>query len=63
MALLLAALYHDVGKAETTQWEFKRGRMVVTSPGHDIAGEKGGPAGLRGLKIFPGTDPPSAGPP
>jgi tRNA nucleotidyltransferase/poly(A) polymerase len=40
LALLLAALYHDVGKAETTQWEFKRGRMVITSAGHDVASER-----------------------
>ncbi|MDD8024922.1 MAG: HD domain-containing protein [Acidobacteriota bacterium] len=40
LALLLAALYHDAGKAETTAWEHKRGRMVVTSAGHDIASER-----------------------
>jgi len=40
LALVLAALYHDVGKTETTQWEFKRGRMVITSAGHDAASEK-----------------------
>jgi len=40
LALELAALYHDVGKTETTQWEFKRGRMVITSAGHDAASEK-----------------------
>jgi hypothetical protein len=40
LALGLAALYHDIGKAETTQWEFKRGRMVITSAGHDGASER-----------------------
>jgi tRNA nucleotidyltransferase (CCA-adding enzyme) len=40
LALELSALYHDVGKTETTQWEFKRGRMVITSAGHDVASEK-----------------------
>jgi tRNA nucleotidyltransferase (CCA-adding enzyme) len=40
LALELAALYHDVGKTETTQWEFKRGRMVITSAGHDMASER-----------------------
>jgi tRNA nucleotidyltransferase/poly(A) polymerase len=40
LALLLAALYHDAGKAETTAWEHKRGRMVVTSAGHDLASER-----------------------
>ncbi len=39
-ALLWAALFHDAGKAETTHWEYKRGRMAVTSAGHDTAGEK-----------------------
>jgi len=40
LALLLAALYHDVGKSATAQWEFKKGRMVITNNGHDIASEK-----------------------
>ena len=38
LALLLAALLHDVGKAVTTRWEFKRGRMTVTSMYHDSRG-------------------------
>jgi len=40
LALLLAALFHDLGKAGTTRWEFKRGRMSVTSNGHDIRSER-----------------------
>jgi tRNA nucleotidyltransferase/poly(A) polymerase len=36
LALLLAALYHDLGKRTTTRWEYKRGRMAITSCGHDI---------------------------
>ena len=52
MALLLAALYHDVGKAETTQWEFKRGRMAVTSAGHDTAGERLARKAFVRAKIF-----------
>ncbi len=40
LALLLAALYHDVGKPGTAQWEFKKGRMVITNNGHDILSEK-----------------------
>ncbi|MGD9344711.1 MAG: HD domain-containing protein [Candidatus Aminicenantes bacterium] len=40
LALLLAALYHDIGKASTARWEFKRGRMVIINYGHDIASEK-----------------------
>lgn len=37
LALLLAALFHDVGKASTAKWEFKRGRMAITNYGHDIS--------------------------
>jgi len=40
LALLLAALYHDVGKPDTAQWEFKKGRMVITNNGHDILSER-----------------------
>lgn len=40
LALLLAALYHDIGKTSTARWEFKRGRMVIINYGHDIASEK-----------------------
>lgn len=40
LALLLAALFHDVGKPETAQWEYKKGRMVITNNRHDIKGEK-----------------------
>ena len=38
LALLLGALLHDLGKAETTSWEYKRGRMTVTSAMHDSRG-------------------------
>ncbi len=37
LPLLFAALFHDVGKAATARWEFKRGRMAITNYGHDIA--------------------------
>jgi len=40
LALLLAALYHDLGKTTTTRWEYKRGRMAVTSCGHDVQSER-----------------------
>jgi tRNA nucleotidyltransferase/poly(A) polymerase len=36
LVLLLAALYHDLGKRATTRWEYKRGRMAITSCGHDV---------------------------
>lgn len=38
LALLLASLLHDVGKTGTTRWEFKRGRMTLTSVLHDSEG-------------------------
>lgn len=40
LTFLLAALYHDVGKPGTAQWEYKKGRMVITNNGHDVASEK-----------------------
>lgn len=40
LTLLLAALYHDVGKPGTAQWEYKKGRMVITNNGHNVASEK-----------------------
>lgn len=40
LALLLAALYHDIGKPSTAQWEYKRGRMAITNNGHDISSAK-----------------------
>lgn len=40
LALLLAALYHDIGKPNTAHWEFKKGRMVITNNKHDITSEK-----------------------
>jgi putative nucleotidyltransferase with HDIG domain len=52
LALLLAALFHDVGKPDTTQWEYKRGRMVITSNGHDVASAKITKRILGRLKIF-----------
>ncbi len=52
LTLLLAALFHDVGKPDTTQWEFKRGRMAITSNGHDIASAKIVKRILGRLKIF-----------
>ena len=51
LALLLAALLHDCGKAATTAWEFKRGRMTVTSAFHDSRGVKLAEAVLARLRI------------
>ena len=52
LALLMSALFHDIGKPSTAQWEFKRGRMVITNNGHDIAGEKMAKKLLNRFKIY-----------
>ena len=51
LALLLAALLHDCGKAATTTWEFKRGRMTVTSAFHDSRGVDLAAAILERLRV------------
>lgn len=51
LALLLSVLLHDTGKATTTKWEFKRGRMTVTSLFHDSRGVEIADAFLTDLKI------------
>jgi tRNA nucleotidyltransferase (CCA-adding enzyme) len=51
LALLLAALLHDLGKATTTKWEFKRGRMTITSIYHDTRGVVIAERFLANLKI------------
>jgi putative nucleotidyltransferase with HDIG domain len=52
LTLQLAALFHDVGKPDTTHWEFKRGRMIITSNGHDVLSAKISKKMLGRLKIF-----------
>lgn len=52
LALLLAALYHDVGKPSTAKWEFKRGRMTITNNRHDVVSEKLTEKALSRFKIF-----------
>jgi len=51
LALVLAALFHDLGKVSTTRWEYKRGRMAVTSCGHDIQSERSARRVLARFKI------------
>ena len=52
LALLLGALLHDLGKGETTRWEFKRGRMTITSNNHDTQGVKLGKGLMDRCRIF-----------
>ncbi|MGQ9673061.1 MAG: HD domain-containing protein [Candidatus Aminicenantales bacterium] len=52
ICLLLAALYHDVGKPATAHWEFKKGRMVITNNGHDLISEKITKKVLARFRIF-----------
>lgn len=52
LVLMLAALFHDTGKSETTDWAFKRGRMVVTSNRHDVTGERITRQVFKRLNIF-----------
>ncbi len=40
LILILGALFHDIGKISTTEWNWKRGRMTITSNNHDFVGEK-----------------------
>jgi tRNA nucleotidyltransferase/poly(A) polymerase len=51
LTLLLAALLHDIGKAGTTLWEFKRGRMTITSAFHDSQGSQKAEAFLARLRV------------
>lgn len=51
LALLLGILFHDIGKSVTTRWEWKRGRMTITSIYHDARGVKMAEDVLTDLKI------------
>lgn len=52
LALILASLFHDIGKPSTAQWEYKKGRMVLTNKGHDVVGEKITKKIFTRMKIF-----------
>ena len=52
LCLLLAALYHDVGKPATAHWEYKRGRMAITNNGHDLASERVVKKVLARFRVF-----------
>jgi tRNA nucleotidyltransferase (CCA-adding enzyme) len=51
LALLFAALLHDIGKSITTRWEYKRNRMTITSLFHDSKGLSMADDFLVNLKI------------
>lgn len=51
LTLMLGVLLHDIGKGVTTKWEFKRGRMAVTSICHDTRGVDMAETFLTDLKI------------
>lgn len=46
LILVLSALLHDIGKVKTTEWNWKRGRMTITSNNHDFVGS------LMGAEFF-----------
>ncbi len=52
LALLLACLFHDVGKPRTADWEFKKGRMVLTNNYHDVLSAKMTKEILSRFRIF-----------
>ncbi len=52
LCLLVAALYHDAGKPVTAEWEFKKGRMVITNNSHDLASERIAKKALARLRIY-----------
>jgi len=58
LCLLLAALFHDIGKPPTAEWEYKNGRLVLTNKRHDILGEKITAKVFNRMKLFSweGTD-------
>jgi len=51
LTLLLGTLLHDIGKPGTTRWEYKRGRMTITSIYHDTQGVALADGLLERLKV------------
>ncbi len=52
LTLILAALFHDVGKPFVTNWDYKKGRMVITSIGHDKESKEITKSIFNRLKIY-----------
>ncbi len=52
LAFLLAALFHDIGKPDTAEWGYKKGRMVIMNNRHDLVSEKITREIFSRMKIF-----------
>lgn len=52
ITLLLASLFHDIAKPQTSRWEWKNGRLHLTNYRHDIIGVEISEKILERLKIF-----------
>lgn len=52
LAFQLTALLHDVAKPQTTGWEYKHGRLCVTSPRHDVLGAQMAEQFLKRYRFF-----------
>jgi len=52
LVLQLTALLHDVAKPNTTAWEYKHGRLCLTSVRHDILGEQMAEQFLKRFRIY-----------
>ncbi|MEW6368571.1 MAG: HD domain-containing protein [Acidobacteriota bacterium] len=52
LVMLLAALLHDVAKPQTTAWEYRHGRLCLTSVRHDSLGADMAAQFLKRFRIF-----------
>ncbi len=52
VTLVLASLFHDIAKPQTSKWEWKNGRLHLTNYRHDILGVEISEKILERLKIF-----------
>ncbi|MBI2841140.1 MAG: CCA tRNA nucleotidyltransferase [Acidobacteria bacterium] len=52
MVMGLSALLHDVAKPQTTAWEYKHGRLCLTSAKHDVLGAQMAEQFLKRFRVF-----------
>ncbi len=52
VTLLLASLFHDIAKPQTSRWEWKNGRLQITNYRHDTIGVEISQNILERLRIF-----------